>query len=223
MHDRQPEAALPSPASLMQLIRARRSIRHYRPDPVPDDLLEQVVEAGRWAPSASNRQPWAFVLVREHETLRHVAAHAAYYFVRWAAVEEAPAMIVLCGYLGSRVYRRFLHEDIGIAGAQMMLHATALGLGTCWIGGLDRQAIAAILHVPADWEIVGLLTIGYPDESPPPRQCKPLADVLHYDAFGNHAPQASPEAGRPPGGVWRTVRRYLSLQIDRRRRRREDQ
>ncbi len=222
MHHEQTNPGLPSPASLMQLIKARRSVRHYSPDPVPDDLLEQVLEAGRWAPSASNRQPWAFVLVREAELRSQVAAHAAYYFVRWAAVEEAPALIVLCGYCGSRVYRRFLHEDIGLAGAQMMLQARALGLGTCWIGGLDREAIAAILRVPVDWEVVGLLAVGYPDEVPSPTQRKPLADVLHYDVFGNHAPGASPQAGRPPGGVWRTILRFLSRRIGRQRARGEE-
>jgi nitroreductase len=197
----------------MDLIMARRSIRHYRPDPVPDDLIRQVLEAGRWAPSASNRQPWAFVLVRDPELLKEVAAHAAYYFVRWAAVEEAPAMVVLCGYRGSRVYNQFLHEDIGLAGGQMMLQARALGLGTCWIGGLDRAAIAAILRLPEDWEVVGLLTVGFPDEDPAPTQRKPLADLVHYGVFGNRAPEASPQAGRPPGGVWRTALRYFSLRI----------
>lgn len=213
MRQNRTDTGLPSPASTMDLIMARRSIRHYRPDPVPDDLLRQVLEAGRWAPSASNRQPWAFVLVRDPKLLKEVAAHAAYYFVRWAAVEEAPAMIVLCGHRGSRVYSRFLHEDIGLAGGQMMLQARALGLGTCWIGGLDRAAIAAILRVPQDWEVVGLLTVGFPDEDPAPTQRKPLADVVHYGVFGNHAPEASPQAGRPPGGVWRTALRYLSLRI----------
>lgn len=204
---------LPSPEATMALLQARRSIRRYLPDAVPRDLLQQVLEAGRWAPSASNRQPWAFVVVRDEEVRREVAAHASYYFVRWVAVDEAPMMIVLCGYSGSRVYRRFLHEDIGLAGSQMMLQAKALGLGTCWIGGLDRAAIGAILRLPDDWEVVGILTLGFPDEDPPPTQRKPLADVVHYDLFGIHDPEASPQAGRPPGGVWRTVVRYISLRI----------
>jgi nitroreductase len=207
------QADLPSAASTMALLQARRSIRRYRTDAVPDDLLHQVLEAGRWAPSASNRQPWAFVVVRDAEVLKQVAAHASYYFLRWVAVDEAPAMIVLCGYRGSRIYRQFLHEDIGLAGGQMMLQAKALGLGTCWIGGLDRASIGAILHLPDDWEVVGILTLGFPDEDPPPTQRKPLADVVHYDRFGAHAPEASPQAGRPPGGVWRTVLRYISVRI----------
>jgi nitroreductase len=197
----------------MALFRARQSIRRYRPDPVPDDMLEQLLEAGRIAPSASNRQPWAFIVIRDRQRIEQVAEYAAYYFVRWAHVQECPLIIVLCGYRGSRVYRQFLHEDIGIAGTQIMLQAEALGLGTCWIGGLDRQALVSLLEVPEDWEIVGLLTVGFPAEDPEPRPRKPLADVVHYDVFGNFAPDASPRAGRGPGGILRTVFRWLNVKI----------
>ena len=197
----------------MALLKARRSIRRYRPDPVPDEMIEQLLEAGRVAPSASNRQPWAFIVIRDKARIEQVAEHAAYYFVRWAHVQEAPLIIVLCGHRGSRVYRRFLHQDIGLAGGQIMLQAKALGLGTCWIGGLNREALAAILKVPDDWEIVGLLTVGFPAEDPEPSPRKPLADVVHYEVFGNLSPDASPQAGRGPGGVWRTVLRWFSVKI----------
>jgi nitroreductase len=202
----------------MALLQGRRSIRSYTSDPVPSDLLEQVLEAGRWAPSASNRQPWAFVVVQDDEIRRQVAAHAAYYVVRWAVVERAPVLIALCGHRGSRIYRQFLHEDIGLAGGQMMLQAAALGLGTCWIGGLDRAAIAGILRVPTEWEIVGLLTLGFPAESPPAPRRKPLVDLVHYDTFGRFSQEASPAAGRPPGGPLRSILRRLRFTVGRRRR-----
>lgn len=198
-----------TPEATMALLKGRRSIRQYRPDPVPDEMLHQILEAGRCAPSASNRQPWTFIVIRDPDILKQVAAHAAYYFVRWAHVQEAPLLIVLCGSTTSRIYRQFLHEDIGLTGGQMMLQAFALGLGTCWIGGLDRPAIAGILKVPAEWEIVGLLTVGFPAEDPVPSSRKPLADIVHYDVFGNLAADASPEAGRAPGGVLQTVLRRI--------------
>ncbi len=94
-----------------------------------------------------------------------------------------------------------------------MLQAKALGLGTCWIGGLDRRAVAAILKVPAGWEIVGLLTVGFPDEERRATSRKPLADIVHFDVFGNQSPDASPRAGRGPGGVLRTVLRWLYIKI----------
>jgi nitroreductase len=206
---------LPSSQSLLALLKGRRSIRLYRPDPVPDEMIEQLLEAGRWAPSASNRQPWAFVVVRDEAIRQQVARHAAYYFIRWAHVSEAPLLIVLCGDRRNRIYRQFLHEDVGLAGGQIMLQARALGLGTCWIGGLDRRAIAALLRLPDHMEVVGLLTVGFPAEDPPPRERKPLAEIVHYDVYGNRAAGGEVSAGRLPGGwLGRLLRRFrLTIRV----------
>jgi nitroreductase len=202
-----------SPESVLALLKGRRSIRRYRPDPVPDEMVEQLLEAGRWAPSASNRQPWAFIVVRDEAIRREVAQHAAYYFIRWAHVAEAPLLIVLCGDARNPVYRQFLHEDIGLAGSQIMLQAKALGLGTCWIGGLDRKAIASILKVPDHVEIVGLLTVGFPAEEPDPRARKPLAEIVHYDVYGNQRDGGGATPGRVPGGLLGNLLRRLRLTI----------
>ena len=202
-----------SPISVLALLKGRRSIRRYRPDPVPEDMVEQLLEAGRWAPSASNRQPWAFIVIRDETVRRQVAQHAAYYFIRWAHVEEAPLLIVLCGDARNRVYRQFLHEDIGLAGAHIMLQAKALGLGTCWIGGLDRKALAGILRVPDHLEIVGLLTVGFPAEDPDPPPRKPLAEVVHYDVYGNQSDSGDVTPGRVPTGLLGSLLRRLRLKI----------
>ena len=204
---------LPSPASLLALLKGRRSIRRYRLDPVPDEMVEQLLEAGQWAPSASNRQPWAFIVIRDEAIRRQVAQHAAYYFVRWAHVEEAPLLIVLCGDARSRIYRQFLHEDVGLAGGQIMLQAKALSLGTCWIGGLDRKAIASILNIPEHMEIVGLLTVGFPAEDPPPPARKPLEEITYYDVYGNRAGEGGATAGQLPRGPLSILLRRLRLKI----------
>ena len=172
--------------SLLTLIKHRRSVRRYKPDPVPDEMVEQLLEAGRWAPSANNQQPWAFIVIRDEDIRRQVAQHATYYLARRARVDEAPLLIVLCGQVRSRIYRQFLHGDVGMAGMQIMLQAQALGLGTCWIGGLDRKAIAEILEVPDYLDIVGLLAVGFPDEDPPPTPRKPLSEIAHNDVY--HSP-----------------------------------
>jgi nitroreductase len=202
----------PAPETLMALLKGRRSIRRYKPDVVPDDLLDQVLEAGRWAPSASNRQPWTFIVIRDPEVRKAVAQHAAYYFIRWAHVEEAPVIIALCGNARNRVYRQFLHEDIGLAGSQMMLEAAALGLGTCWIGGLDRDALGDILKVPEHLTLVGLLTLGFPAEEPEPTPRKPLAQLVHYDVYGNQEPGAA-EPGRLQGGPLSVLLRKLRISL----------
>jgi nitroreductase len=200
-----------SPESVLALLQGRRSIRRYRPDPVPEEMVEQLLEAGRWAPSASNRQPWAFIVVQDEAVRRQVAQQAAYYVIRWAHVEEAPLLIVLCGEARNRIYRQFLHEDIGLAGGQIMLQAKALGLGTCWIGGLDRRAMADILGVPDHMEIVGLLTVGFPAEDPPPPPRKPLAEIVHYDVYGNRADDGSVTPGRVMAGPLGILLRHLRL------------
>ena len=206
-------AALPSPESTLALLKARRSIRRYRPDPVPDEMVEQLLEAGRWAPSASNRQPWAFIVVRDEEVRRQVAQHAAYYLIRWAHVSQAPLLIALCGDRRNPIYRQFLHEDVGLAGGQIMLQARALGLGTCWIGGLDRKAIAAILCVPEHMQVIGLLTVGFPAEDPPPRSRKPLAEIAYDDVYGKRDPTGKATPGRLPGGWLGRLLRRLRVTI----------
>jgi nitroreductase len=197
---------------LLTLMKARRSIRQYQDRDVPEEAIQQILEAGRWAPSASNRQPWHFIVIRQPEIRQAVAEHAAYYFIRWAHVEEAPVIIALCGETGNRVYRQFLHEDIGIAGTQMMLEAAALGLGTCWIGGLDRKAIGDVLKLPDSVELVGLLTLGYPDESPEPPARKPMARIVHYETYGNRA-QGEGKPGRVVTGPLGLLLRKLKITI----------
>ena len=200
-----------SPEALLALLKGRRSIRRYRPDPVPDEMVGQLLEAGRWAPSASNRQPWALIVIRDETIRRQVAQHAAYYFIRWAHVAEAPLLIVLCGDGRNRIYRRFLHEDVGLAGGQIMLQAKALGLGSCWIGALDRKAISGILKLPDHLEIVALLTVGFPAEDPPPTPRKPLAEIVHYDVYGNRADGGDATPGRVPAGPLGILLRRLRL------------
>ena len=202
-----------SPESVLSLLKSRRSIRRYQPDPVPDWMVVQLLEAGRWAPSAGNRQPWAFIAVRDEAVRRQIAQHAAAYVIRWVHAEEAPLLIVLCGNTQNPVYRRFLHEDIGLAGGQIMLQAKALGLGTCWIGGFDRQAIASILRVPDHMEIIGLLTVGFPAEAPHSRSRRPLPEVAYYDIYGNPIGGEDITPGRVPGGLLGRLLRRFRLKI----------
>ena len=187
--------------TMIEAVQQRRSIRSFKNIPVPQDMILHMLEAARLAPSASNRQPWIFIVIRDEAVRREVARHAAYYLVRWTHVAEAPLLIVLCGDAGNRIYRQFLHEDVALAGSQIMLQAKALGLGTCWIGGLDRKAIGGVLKLPDHIEIVGLLTVGFPAEDPRPRPRKPLERIAHYDVYGNLGDRVSAEPGQVPGGL----------------------
>lgn len=170
-----------SPGALLDLIRSRRSIRHFLPDPVPDEMIDQLLEAGRWAPSAGNRQPWVFVVIQDNEVRCQVAEYAAYYDDREARIAEAPLLIALCGQNDGP--SRLMRGDVSMAGMQMMLQAHALGLGTCWVDGLDREQIARVLDTPRDTEIVAMLTVGFPAEMPPPPPRKPVDEIVHYDVY----------------------------------------
>jgi nitroreductase len=152
-------------------------------DPVPEEMIEQILEAARWAPSANNQQPWSFVVVRDTETRRQVADYATYYLSRRTRVDEAPLLIVVCGQVKSRVYRQFLHGDVAMAGMLLMLQAQALGLGTCWIGGLERDKIAQILKIPDYLEIVGMITVGFSAGTPDPSSRKLMSEIVHYDLY----------------------------------------
>ena len=170
------------PENLLNLMKARRSIRRYQDRPVPEEMIEQLLEAARWAPSSTNSQPWEFIVVRDEAVRRLVGEHSTYYFVRMQHVAEAPLIIAL---VGKPKATPFYREDVAIASAQIMLQAQALGLGTCWIGAFEREAVARILKLPQDAELVGLLTVGFPAQVPPPPPRKPLASLVHYDVYGN--------------------------------------
>jgi nitroreductase len=102
---------------------------------------------------------------------------------RDARIADAPALIVLCGVVWSQSRRRFLRGEVGMAGMQMMLQAHALGLGTCWVDGLEREAIADELGIPSELEIIGVMTLGFPDTEPAQTTRKALFDIVHYDVW----------------------------------------
>ncbi|MBU7004151.1 MAG: nitroreductase family protein [Theionarchaea archaeon] len=158
----------------MEVVRNRRSIRRYKPDPVPEDALMEILEAGRLAPSGSNRQPWHFVVVKSKETRDAMGAPD------WVA--DAPVVLVVCG--DPEVSATWNVVDPTIAMEHMILAATNLGLGTCWIGRLGRdEQVKKVLDIPGHLKVIAITPIGYPDESPPPRDRKSLDQIVHNEKF----------------------------------------
>ena len=148
---------------VMEAIRRRRSVRSYDGRPVPVAVLEEVTEALRLAPSACNNQPWRFILVTDAE-LRWRVARACRERMFMA---EAPLIVVGCG-LPARAYPKMggywnsAEIDVAIAIDQLTLAAAAAGLGTCWIGAFDEQAVKTLLKVPPEAKVVALTPLGYP-------------------------------------------------------------
>jgi nitroreductase len=183
----------------LEAIKNRRSIRKYKTDPVDDKTLETLLEAARLAPSWSNTQCWKFIVIRDHtikaelaETL--VAPPALSVNPAANAIRTAPVVIVACAQKGLSGFfnaktatdkgEYWFMLDVGIAMENLMLAATALGLGTVHIGLFDTRKVAQILAVPDDFHVVEISPVGYPEFQPNPRPRKELAEIVFHEKFG---------------------------------------
>jgi len=163
---------------VFEAIRTRRSIRKFRPKPIPDEKLEMILEAGRLAPSAGNRQPWRFVVAKDSERKRILAKAAD----NQMFIADAGVIIVALG--DPEASPRWFGQDTMIAVEHMVLTATALGYGTCWIGAFNEEEVKRILKIPKELKVIALLPIGFPDETPAPRARKPLKEIVFQEKYG---------------------------------------
>jgi len=164
---------------VFEAIRTRRSIRKFRPKPIPDEKLEIIREAGRLAPSAGNRQPWRFVVVKDPERKKNLAKAAD----NQMFIANAGVIIVALG--DPEASPRWFKQDPIIAVEHMILAATALGYGSCWIGAFNEEGVKRILKIPEGLAVIALLPIGFSDESPPPRARKPLEEIFFLEEYGH--------------------------------------
>jgi nitroreductase len=165
-----------------ELISRRYSVRSYRPDPVEGDKLQQVLEAARLAPTAANRQPFQLIVV--HTEGRQAELRRIYdrgWFV------GAPLLVCACGIPAQAWVRRdgksYLDVDVGIAMDHLVLAATNLGLGTCWIGAFDQVAAREVLGLPSDVEPIAFTPLGYPADQPGQKKRRPLDELLRYERW----------------------------------------
>ncbi len=165
--------------SALEVMKRRRSIRAYKPEPVRDEDLVKILEAARLAPSAGNRQPWYFIVVRDPDLKRRVAEASA----RQMFIADAGAIIVAVS--DPTASPRWHDKDVMIAMEHLILAATELGYGTCWIGAFNEEELKRILGIPAQYRIVALTPVGVPAESPPPRPRKALGEIVFEDRWGN--------------------------------------
>jgi nitroreductase len=160
----------------------RKSVRKYSDRAVDEDVLRRVLEAGRIAPSAGNRQDWKFIVVKDHETRRKLAVAARGQMF----LEQAPVVIVGCAIEPTYVMMCGQPAgilDVSIAFSFMMLEATEQNLGTCWIGAFDETTVKKILDVPDPVRVVAMTPLGYPDEAPAGRPRKSYEEVFCQDKF----------------------------------------
>lgn len=163
-----------------ELIKSRYSVRAYRPDPVEEEKLQQVLEAARLAPTAANRQPFRLLVIhtagREDE-LRRI------YNSKWFV--QAPLVLAVCGLPRQAWTRRdgknYGDVDAAIVMDHITLAAADLGLGTCWIGAFDPAAAREVLGLPDEAEPIVFTPLGYPADEPRPKQRKALAELVRYE------------------------------------------
>jgi nitroreductase len=176
---------------LDEIIKKRRSIRKFKAGPVKREDIEACIEAARLAPSACNAQAWHFTVFDEEEA-RGTFCDAVFtgLYSNSAIFKKAPVIIAMSAAIGGNMMTRagqlvsgtkFYLVDQGIAGQNLVLKATELGLGTCWIGWFDPKKARKALKLPLTHEVVALIAVGYADEEPAPRPRKEFKEIISYN------------------------------------------
>ena len=172
------------------VVKGRRAVRKFKKKEIPMKLLDEILEAGTWAPSAINTQPWEFILVRDAEAKRKVraiydeaSASGGLYKQETNFIESATLLIVLSDA------EKTLHQFSTAAAVEnILLAATASGLGSVWVCRPLRvektlNELRERFNIPPKYEIIAIIALGYPDEKPKPKQRKPLKETLHFEKF----------------------------------------
>ena len=177
---------------IMDAIKGRRSIRAYKPDAVPEEKIQVVLEALRWAPSWANTQCWEVVVVRDPKLKSELAGTLSRGNPALSSMTEAPVVIVLCALRGVSGYHRgevttdkgdWFMFDAGVAMENLCLAAHGLGLGTVIVGLFDHQKTAQILGVPKKSEVVAMTPLGVPARAGGTTKRKEMSEFVFYDGY----------------------------------------
>jgi len=167
---------------LLDLIKSRYSVRAYKPDPVEEKALQQVLEAARLAPTASNRQPFQLIVIH---TAGREADLRRIYDREWFV--QAPLILCACGLEGQAWVRmdgkNYVDVDVAIVMDHMILTATDLGLGTCWIAAFNPAAAREVLGLPEGVEPIAFTPLGYPAGQIRPKQRRALSELVRYERW----------------------------------------
>jgi len=165
-----------------EAIKLRRSIRSYQEKEIEKEKLNKVLEAARLAPSASNRQEWKFIVVKDKETKEKLAIAAS----DQTFITEAPIVLVACATESQSIMScgqpRYT-VDVSIAMSFIILQARELGLGTCWIGAFEEPSVKEILGIPNHIRVVAITPLGYPAEEPLAKPRKELEKIICFDKY----------------------------------------
>ncbi len=179
-------------SNLIEIIQKRHSVRSFIDKPVGNEIILSIAEAARFSPSACNAQPWRFIAVTDKALVKDIVDNGLGGVVpnKWAT--SAPVIIVGCAVLNLLTHRigeavkdiHYHQIDLGIAMEHIVLRATEMGLGTCWIGWFKAKKIKNILNIPKGWKIISLLALGYPNEESNPHTSRlNLDEILFFNGI----------------------------------------
>jgi len=165
-----------------ELIKKRYSVRAYKADAVEEDKLQQVLEAARLAPTAANRQPFRIIVIH---TAGREAELRRIYDRGWFA--QAPLLLCACG-IPAKTWSRsdgknYNDVDVSIVMDHMVLAATDVGLGTCWVAAFNPAAARQVLGLPDGVEPIAFTPLGYSADQPRPKERKALSELVRYEKW----------------------------------------
>jgi nitroreductase len=188
---------------VFEAIKNRRSIRHYKSDPIDDKTIQTILEAAHWAPSWGNNQCWRFIVIRDAKVKSEIAGTLTKEKVddEWVenaasnSIRQAPILLVICALRGQAGYGPdgspmtdkgdyWFMFDIALCMENLVLAAHTMGLGTVIIGGFDAAKAAKALGVPPDYTVVTMTPLGKPEQMGQVSPRKKLAEVLYYERYG---------------------------------------
>jgi nitroreductase len=167
---------------LLEGLKTRRSIRSYQEKEVPDEVITDLLEIVRWAPSASNNQPWRFIVIKDKERKANLRGGLRDVIPVSKHIMEAPVVLV-AWYAPSRLLSRFQISDVSNGIMYLLLAAHAQGLGTCWIGWFSEERVKKVAKIPKDGKVVALITLGYPGEIPEPKKRKSVEEIAYRETY----------------------------------------
>ncbi len=162
----------------IDMILSRRSIRHYERKEIPNEILNKILEAGRQAPSAANRQPLHFIVVTDDHIKKELSKGLFNRFIK-----DSPLTIVGCATTGDRLTGKWSIVDTTIALQNMVIAAWAMGIGSCWIGDFKEEKVKELLQIHNKWKVVAIIPFGYPAEQPKTRKKKRITELVSFNKF----------------------------------------
>ena len=179
-------------SDFMEIIKGRRSIRKFEEKDIPEDVMEKILEAVRYSQSWTNSQCWEVVVIKDRAVREKIQRTMSENNPSTGAIVSAPVLLAVCGKLKSSGYYKgtaptkfgdWFMFDLGLATQNICLTAHSLGLGTVVVGLFDHDRAKEVIKVPAGYELVTLIPLGYPAQKPLVPKRRKISDFTHYDTF----------------------------------------